>query len=220
MKANAECRLRNKPGTCPQDLRPPPQTTDVKQSGCVDQCRTDADCRHSDKCCHNGCANICVSPPDEDTYYFEEDAHRRPSVHPDDKDVYNTDKPREEDSRPPVEGLPTYKRPEEFYNETERPGEVRLVVQAGDDVTLSCAIPTSVHEVSQGEARSVQPVWSRDGQHIDGASDRISLLGNGSLRIRQVVQEDHGTYACMVPVAVSQSPETQMTFIRLVVHGK
>lgn len=220
MKANAECRLRNKPGTCPQDLRPPTPSADGKQTGCIDQCRTDADCRHADKCCHNGCANICVSPPDEETYYIEEDVNRRPSVQPDDRDLYNTDKPREEDSRPPVEGLPERPRLEEFYNETERPGEVRLTVQSGDDVTLECPILSSVHEVNQGESRSAQPVWSRDGQHIDGASERIVLLENGSLYIRQAVREDHGTYACMMPVAVGESPETRMSFIRLAVHGK
>lgn len=29
---------------------------------CFDQCRTDADCRNSDKCCNNGCAYVCTLP--------------------------------------------------------------------------------------------------------------------------------------------------------------
>ena len=52
-RAQPVCRLKNKPGHCPQDLS-------ASDTDCIDRCRTDADCRADDKCCHNGCAHICV----------------------------------------------------------------------------------------------------------------------------------------------------------------
>ena len=54
-RAQPVCRLKKKPGHCPPDL-----TSNALASDCVDRCRTDADCRADDKCCHNGCAHICV----------------------------------------------------------------------------------------------------------------------------------------------------------------
>ena len=49
------CRLIRKPGECP----PPVALSQLKQS-CNSTCRIDADCRGADKCCNNGCANVCV----------------------------------------------------------------------------------------------------------------------------------------------------------------
>lgn len=50
------CRLIRKPGECP----PPVALSQLKQS-CNSTCRIDADCRGADKCCNNGCANVCVA---------------------------------------------------------------------------------------------------------------------------------------------------------------
>ena len=55
-RAQPVCRLKNKPGHCPRDL----SSSNGVNSDCIDRCRTDADCRGDDKCCHNGCAHICV----------------------------------------------------------------------------------------------------------------------------------------------------------------
>ncbi|CAG2158354.1 unnamed protein product [Oppiella nova] len=55
-RAQPVCRLRNKPGICPPDI----SSSNVLASDCVDRCRNDADCRGDDKCCNNGCADICV----------------------------------------------------------------------------------------------------------------------------------------------------------------
>ncbi|OTF84082.1 hypothetical protein BLA29_007574, partial [Euroglyphus maynei] len=61
IRANAECRLRMKPGQCPRNIHIVPESEREQSIECYDQCRSDADCRASDKCCNNGCANICVA---------------------------------------------------------------------------------------------------------------------------------------------------------------
>lgn len=57
-KAQAVCRLKVKPGQCPSNI----QDMNNVATDCIDRCRTDADCRDNDKCCNNGCANVCVYP--------------------------------------------------------------------------------------------------------------------------------------------------------------
>lgn len=63
-RGHAECRLRNKPGNCPgpEDVRlASPLGPNANETNCIMQCRSDADCRGADKCCYNGCANVCYS---------------------------------------------------------------------------------------------------------------------------------------------------------------
>lgn len=63
-RGHAECRLRNKPGNCPgpEDVRlASPSGPNANETNCIMQCRSDADCRGADKCCYNGCANVCYS---------------------------------------------------------------------------------------------------------------------------------------------------------------
>ncbi|VDI83325.1 Hypothetical predicted protein [Mytilus galloprovincialis] len=44
--------IRTRTGTCPEIVTPGP---------CMEQCQNDGDCRHSEKCCFNGCGNTCRS---------------------------------------------------------------------------------------------------------------------------------------------------------------
>lgn len=117
-KAHAECRLRQKPGICPRNI---PRPTAEEQMGssqsCITQCRMDSDCRQSDKCCNNGCADICVAPEpsvdiDQSYYYYHNNGtgtnvqqernyynysggdQNVNMVHPDDQYVYHTDNRR------------------------------------------------------------------------------------------------------------------------------
>ncbi|KAK4336726.1 hypothetical protein RND71_043627 [Anisodus tanguticus] len=53
------CRLLNKPGECPMPSVLNQLSGPFKD--CQDRCRVDADCRGTDKCCNNGCANICFN---------------------------------------------------------------------------------------------------------------------------------------------------------------
>ncbi|XP_064484437.1 papilin-like isoform X2 [Ornithodoros turicata] len=55
------CRLTIKPGFCPV-AEDEPQPAAVVRSDCRDMCRIDADCPGDNKCCYNGCANVCVKP--------------------------------------------------------------------------------------------------------------------------------------------------------------
>ncbi|XP_070538323.1 fibropellin-1-like [Ptychodera flava] len=48
----------DKPGTCP----PIRGSSDTVYLVCVDECRTDAQCSGSRKCCSDGCAMVCQSP--------------------------------------------------------------------------------------------------------------------------------------------------------------
>ncbi|KAI1288315.1 Papilin [Halotydeus destructor] len=60
--AQPVCRLDNKPGQCPANI----PDTPGEERDCTIRCRTDADCRDEDKCCNNGCADICVAPVKSD----------------------------------------------------------------------------------------------------------------------------------------------------------
>ncbi|XP_030369297.1 papilin isoform X5 [Scaptodrosophila lebanonensis] len=48
------CRDINKPGICPQLI--------ANASNCITECYTDANCRGDNKCCNDGCGNLCVRP--------------------------------------------------------------------------------------------------------------------------------------------------------------
>ncbi|XP_032578299.1 papilin isoform X5 [Drosophila sechellia] len=48
------CRDIYKPGECP--------TLSANASGCARECYTDADCRGDNKCCSDGCGQLCVHP--------------------------------------------------------------------------------------------------------------------------------------------------------------
>jgi len=60
---------------------------------------------------------------------------------------------------------------------------------AGDDVTLDCLPPRG------------QPTprvrWTKDNAALKPDADRISVLESGSLRIRDVVRPDAGSYVCI-----------------------
>jgi len=48
------CREINKPGECP--------ALSANASGCVRECYSDADCLGNNKCCSDGCGQLCVHP--------------------------------------------------------------------------------------------------------------------------------------------------------------
>lgn len=75
IRANAECRLRVKPGECPRNIHIVPESEREQSIECYDQCRSDADCRASDKCCNNGCADICVAI---EGYYTYQESSKMP----------------------------------------------------------------------------------------------------------------------------------------------
>nr|XP_027204924.1 papilin-like [Dermatophagoides pteronyssinus] len=77
IRANAECRLRVKPGQCPRNIHIVPESEREQSLECYDQCRSDADCREFDKCCNNGCADICVAP---EGYYTYQELSKTPSL--------------------------------------------------------------------------------------------------------------------------------------------
>jgi len=53
MKLNFSYVLsETKPGECP----------DVESDSCDQQCYSDADCGGDEKCCYNGCGQLCVRP--------------------------------------------------------------------------------------------------------------------------------------------------------------
>jgi len=60
---------------------------------------------------------------------------------------------------------------------------------AGDDVTLDCLPPRG------------QPAprvrWTKDNHALKPDVDRVGVLESGSLRIRDVVRQDDGTYVCI-----------------------
>jgi len=60
---------------------------------------------------------------------------------------------------------------------------------AGDDVTLDCLPPRG------------QPAprvrWTKDNHALKPDLDRVGVLESGSLRIRDVVRQDDGTYVCI-----------------------
>lgn len=162
-RAQPICRLKNKPGQCPQDL-----SSNTLNSECIDRCRTDADCRGDDKCCHNGCAHICVDMPGNAT--------TASSVFP--YEAY----------------------PREIKTDSQ---ETEIITTVGANVTIDC---------HQSEPISGRPSWSRDGQPLYFASDRVQLLDNGSVAITGVENEDAGTYGCAVENA-------QVKYIRLILQG-
>ncbi|KPM10538.1 papilin-like protein 2 [Sarcoptes scabiei] len=78
IRANAECRLKVKPGSCPTDLIQIAESERDRSPECLDQCRLDADCRGLEKCCHNGCADVCIDP---NTLNGNQNRHHNQSQH-------------------------------------------------------------------------------------------------------------------------------------------
>ncbi|XP_022241638.1 papilin-like, partial [Limulus polyphemus] len=62
-KSETVCRKKKKPGECPfTDSFVADEPLKVSRRDCKDYCNDDADCIGGNKCCFNGCANICTEP--------------------------------------------------------------------------------------------------------------------------------------------------------------
>lgn len=109
-KAQAVCRLKVKPGTCPTNF----QESNSLSTECIDRCRTDADCRDDDKCCNNGCANVCANPEGKEQTFATTTSPRV---------IF------------PYEPYPEGTRKDPFE-------EAESVIRAGTDVTLDCSQST------------------------------------------------------------------------------
>ena len=93
--------------------------------------------------------------------------------------------------------------------------EVNVTVNSGADALLDCHV---IHEQSEATT-TVQVAWSRDGQQIGSLveSSRFDILSNGSLVLKRVDFNDHGTYACVTSGLAGAAEETG--YVKLLVKG-
>lgn len=228
-RGRAECRLQNKPAPCPRDAV---KYTNVENAAnvpyCADQCRNDADCRQMDKCCNNGCANVCLEPeagsydpalvatvsiPIGVTYNYTGPKPR--PIQPAEQDIYRTD----QDSR--QDGVRAWN---DVDAEDENEDEDEAVMMGADRTPSSANTTAAANQTllersvripvgedallacpieSPAAADNTTVTWSKDGLPIGSRPNdraRFGLATNGSLSIRSVTPEDAGTYACNRPV--------------------
>ncbi len=146
-RAQPVCRLRNKAGYCPVVI----SDSNALSSDCIDRCRTDADCRGDDKCCHNGCAHICVLP---------EGGDRSSTTTPAPRVVF------------PYEPYPS-------GNRGDTSEETEITAISGTDVTLECTQSTQYGRHASW-SRDGQPLYFVNDkvQLLQNGSLRISGVDN------------------------------------------
>lgn len=97
----------NKPGDCPSLQN---------NTQCDLECYSDADCRGDNKCCSNGCGQVCVSPESYD--------HRQEYIPPTQPSQY------------PEPQVPQVPAPVVLEEKTEE--ELNVIQPEGDVATLRC----------------------------------------------------------------------------------
>src|SRR5699024_3478349 len=95
--------------------------------------------------------------------------------------------------------------------------ELNVTVNAGEDALLDCHV---IHEQVLVDGATVPVVWARDGQQTGSIleSSRFEILPNGSLALKRVDFNDHGTYACVTSAGGGNGEETG--YVRLLVKGR
>lgn len=188
-----------------------------------------------DKCCNNGCADVCVAaesglsgqtgpvrhpPPGqpEQAHYYNYSSAEGHVVRTEDQHVYHTENQASRGGND-VGGDDLYETSEdgitfEQYNPAHQtanysarvePAQSDNRIAAQSGQDILVRCPVAGEESSQ----DTLPIWSKDGQQISAVlpPERFQILTNQSLLIRAVDLNDRGTYACSVPVASPASAD-------------